>query len=133
MIECAKLELWRCMMQLLNRDNIEPIVGDDKAIVRELASPGISSLTRHSLAEIRHPSGTASQEHYHTEAEEVYYVIEGQGAVRVNGEMYPVGPGDVLIVAPGERHKVWQKGDGDLVLLVTCAPAYSVEGVVFTE
>lgn len=120
-------------MQLLNRDNIEPVVGDDKAIVRELASPVNSNLTRHSFAEIRHPPGTASLEHYHTEAEEVYYVIEGQGAVRVDGETHTIGPGDVVIVAPGERHKVWQEGEGGLVLLVTCVPAYSVDEVVFTE
>jgi hypothetical protein len=49
----------------LNRDEIEPFVGGDGAIVRELASPANSGLTRHSLAEIRHPPGTASQEHFH--------------------------------------------------------------------
>jgi mannose-6-phosphate isomerase-like protein (cupin superfamily) len=120
-------------MRLIARDDVRPFVGDDGAIVRELASPRNSSLTRHSLAEIRHPPGTASQEHFHTEAEEVYYVVEGQGGVRVDGETRPIGPGDVVIIAPGERHKVWAEGESDLVLLVTCAPAYSVDEVVFTE
>ena len=59
-------------MQLIARDNVEPFVGDDQAIIRELASPANSGLTRHSFAEIRHPPGTASREHYHTEAEEVW-------------------------------------------------------------
>ena len=120
-------------MQLFNRNDVEPFVGDDGSIVRELASPGNSSLTRHSFAEIRHPPGTASQEHYHTEAEEVYYVVEGQGAVCVDGKTRNIGPGDVVVIVPGERHKVWQEGEGDLVLLVTCVPAYSVEEVIFTE
>ena len=120
-------------MQLFNRNDVEPFTGDDGSIVRELASPGNSSLTRHSLAEIRHPPGIASLEHYHTEAEEVYVVLEGQGAVRVDGETRTIGPGDVVVIVPGQRHKVWQKGEGDLVLLVTCVPAYSVEEVVFTE
>jgi mannose-6-phosphate isomerase-like protein (cupin superfamily) len=120
-------------MQLFNRNDVEPFVGDDESIVRELASPGNSNLTRHSLAEIRHPPGTASQEHYHTEAEEVYYVIEGQGAVRVDGKTRTIGPGDVVVIVPGERHTVWQEGEGDLVLLVTCVPVYTVEEVVFTE
>jgi mannose-6-phosphate isomerase-like protein (cupin superfamily) len=121
------------MMQLLNRDRIEPFVGDDRSIIRELASPTNSGLTRHSLAEIRHPPGTASQEHYHTEAEEVYFVIEGQGGIRVDGETRTIGPGDVVVITRGERHKVWQDGEGDLVLLVTCVPAYTVDEVVFTE
>jgi mannose-6-phosphate isomerase-like protein (cupin superfamily) len=120
-------------MHLTSRDGVKPFVGDDGAIVRELASPQNAPLTRHSLAEIRHPLGTASQEHYHTEAEEVYLVVDGRGRIRVDGETRTIGPGDVVAIAPGQRHKVWQEGAGDLVLLVTCAPAYSVEEVVFTE
>ncbi len=120
-------------MQVFNRDDIQPFVGDDGAIVRELASPANSGVTRHSLAEIRHPPGTASLEHFHTEAEEVYFVTEGRGGIRVDGKTYVIGPGDVVVISPGERHKVWQEGEGDLVLLVTCVPAYSVEEVVFTE
>jgi len=120
-------------MQAFNRDNVQPFVGDDGAIVRELASPANSGVTRHSLAEIRHPPGTASQEHYHTEAEEVYYVLQGQGGIRVDGETRTIGPGDVVVITPGQRHTVWQEGEGDLVLLVSCVPAYSVEEVVFTE
>ena len=120
-------------MHLIARDDVQPFVGDDKAIIHELASPANSSVTRHSVAEIRHPPGTASLEHYHTEAEEVYVVTSGQGGIRVDGETRSIGPGDGVVIVPGERHKVWQEGDGDLVLLVTCAPAYSVEEVVFTE
>ncbi len=120
-------------MQIIARDSVEPFVGDDGAIVRELASPHNSSLTRHSLAEIRHPPGTASQEHFHTEAEEVYFVLDGQGGIRIDGETRTIGPGDVVVIVPDQRHKVWQEGEVDLVLLVTCVPAYSVDEVVFTE
>jgi mannose-6-phosphate isomerase-like protein (cupin superfamily) len=120
-------------MDVRNRDQIEPFIGDDGAIIRELASPSISALTRHSLAEIRHPPGTASQEHYHREAEEVYYVLEGQGEIRVDGQTESLEPGDAVTIVPGQRHKVRQQGERDLVMLVTCVPAYSVEEVVFTE
>lgn len=118
-------------MHVTNRDQIKAFAGDDGTIIRELASPRTSSLTRHSLAEIRHPPGTASQEHYHTQAEEVYYVLSGRGGVRVDGKTRTIGPGDVAVIVPGEWHQVWQEGTDDLVLLVTCVPAYSVEEVVF--
>jgi mannose-6-phosphate isomerase-like protein (cupin superfamily) len=120
-------------MRLIARDDVQPVVGDDRSIIRELASPANSGITRHSLAEIRHPPGTASLEHFHTEAEEVYFVTEGRGGIRVDGETRSIGPGDVVVIVPGQRHKVWQEGEGDLVLLVTCVPAYTVEEVVFVE
>ena len=120
-------------MNVFNRSQIEAFAGDDGSIIHELASPSNGPLTRHSLAEIRHPPGTASHEHYHTEAEEVYYVLKGQGAVRIDGQEQAISQGDVVVIVPGQRHKVWQQGEDDLVLLVTCVPAYLVEEVTFVE
>jgi len=120
-------------MHIQNREQIQPLAGDDGSIIHELASPLNSPITRHSLAEIRHPPGTSSREHYHTKAEEVYYVLAGQGEIRVDGETQPLRPGDIVTIIPGQRHKVWQRGDGVLTLLVTCIPPYSVDEVVFVE
>jgi mannose-6-phosphate isomerase-like protein (cupin superfamily) len=118
---------------VVSYEEIQPFVSADGAVVRELAAPVNSALTRHSLAEIRHPPGTASVEHYHTEAEEVYYIIGGCGTVRIDGQSTHVRSGDIVVVAPGQRHKIWPSGDADLVMLVTCVPAYSMDEVVFTE
>jgi len=120
-------------MHVIHRSMVEPFLADDGSLVRELAAPGNAPLAAHSLAEIRHPAGTASREHYHRVAEEVYYVLEGAGEVRVDGQARAIGPGDVVVISPGQRHKVAQLGRQDLVLLVTCVPAYSPEEVVFLE
>jgi mannose-6-phosphate isomerase-like protein (cupin superfamily) len=37
-----------------------------------------------------------------------------------------------VVILPGQRHQVWQEGNTDLVLLVTCVPAYSLDDVVST-
>ena len=121
------------MENVNSRNEIQPFVAADGAIIRELASPHNTPLTRHSLAEIRHPPGTCSVEHYHTEAEEVYYILEGRGTIRINGITHDLAAGDVVTIAPGQRHKVWSRGEADLVMLVTCVPAYSVDDVMFTE
>jgi mannose-6-phosphate isomerase-like protein (cupin superfamily) len=120
-------------MHVINRAQVAPVLADDGSHVRELAAPGNAPLAGHSLAEIRHPVGTASREHYHRVAEEVYYVLEGRGEVRVDGRTRAIGPGDVVVISPGQCHKVAQQGDGDLVLLVTCVPAYSPAEVVWVE
>lgn len=119
-------------MQIRARHAVPATQAPDGALIRELASPHNSGLTRHSFAEITHPQGTASDEHYHLEAEEVYYVLQGEGQVRIDGQARPIGPGDVVVILPGQRHQVQQEGTADLVLLVTCVPAYSTEDVVFT-
>lgn len=53
--------------------------------------------------------------------------------MRVDGETRGIGLGDVAVIVPGQRHAVWQQGEADLVMLVTCVPAYLVEEVVFKQ
>jgi mannose-6-phosphate isomerase-like protein (cupin superfamily) len=111
---------------------VVPFTAPDGAFILELAGRG-AGLTSHSLAIIAHPPGMSTVEHHHTLADEVYYVQSGTGRVRVDGETRAVGPGDTVIIRPGQRHKLWADGGEDLVLLVTCAPAYEVGEVVWDE
>jgi len=111
---------------------VPEFTGADGARIREVAgrSTGLSS---HSLAVITHPAGMSTVEHHHSVADEVYFVQSGTGRIRVDDEMWSVQPGDTIIIRPGQRHKVWADGPADLVLIVTCAPAYSVTEVIWDE
>lgn len=111
---------------------IPPFVGADGARIQEFVGRS-TGVTSHSVALIAHPVGMSTVEHHHTVADEVYYVQSGAGRIRVDGETRPVGPGDVIAIRPGQRHKLWADGTEDLVLLVTCAPAYEVDEAVWDE
>jgi mannose-6-phosphate isomerase-like protein (cupin superfamily) len=106
--------------------------GPDGARIQELVGRS-TGVTSHSVALIAHPAGMTIVEHHHTVADEVYYVQSGAGRIRVDGEMRQIAPGDVITIRPGQRHKLWAEGIEDLVLLVTCAPAYEVGEVVWDE
>ncbi len=110
-------------------NSIPASTAPDGSHVQELAGRS-NGFTSHSLAVIVHPPGTAATEHHHTVADEVYLVSSGRGHVCVDGVTHEVGPGDVVLIRPGQRHKVWNDGPDDLSLVVTCAPAYDVGEVV---
>ncbi|MBM3333419.1 cupin domain-containing protein [Candidatus Sumerlaeota bacterium] len=59
--------------------------------------------------------------HYHKQTTEVYYILEGNGAVELNGEDVAVRPGTAVMIKPGTFHR----GKGKLRLLVICTPAYT--------
>jgi mannose-6-phosphate isomerase-like protein (cupin superfamily) len=120
------------MSLFANLTEISPFTGADGAQVQQIAGRS-EGMTSHSLAVISHPAGTASVDHHHTVADEVYLVWSGRGRVRVDGETRQVGPGDAVTIRPGQRHKVWNDGQEDLVLVVSCAPAYQVDEVVWDE
>ncbi|HPH64184.1 MAG TPA: cupin domain-containing protein [Kofleriaceae bacterium] len=42
--------------------------------------------------------------HYHLAQEEMFVILEGQGSLRVAGEMLPVRAGDVVFIPPGPAY-----------------------------
>jgi mannose-6-phosphate isomerase-like protein (cupin superfamily) len=43
--------------------------------------------------------------HYHKDTTEIYYILAGNGQMELDGELYPVQPGDAILIKPGCRHR----------------------------
>jgi mannose-6-phosphate isomerase-like protein (cupin superfamily) len=102
----------------------------DGASAREILSPRNSSIKNQSLAEVRIKPGQSVQEHYHIETEEIYRIFQGRGEMQIEDETRSVGAGQAVAILPGQRHKIRNVGETDLVMLVCCAPAYRDEDQV---
>ena len=61
--------------------------------------------------------GTWIGEHLHTETEEVYLVLDGQGTGSLDGESFAVGPGDAWVVRSGHTHGLRNSPDTPLRFL----------------
>lgn len=57
--------------------------------------------------------------HFHYAQEEMFVVIEGQGSLRVAGEMLPIKTGDVIFIPPGPEypHQIINTSDAPLKYL----------------
>jgi mannose-6-phosphate isomerase-like protein (cupin superfamily) len=42
--------------------------------------------------------------HYHKIAAELYYVLEGEGSIELDGEAHPLEPGSIVHIPPGVVH-----------------------------
>lgn len=69
-------------------------------------------------AEVHHLEITDAKLHYHQRTDEIYYVIDGQGRMRLDEEEIELSPGVVVYVPRGVKHKAW----GQLKVLVICIP-----------
>ena len=116
----------------VRREDREPFITADGSEIRELAGIPSGNAANQSLAEATVPAGADTIEHYHRTSEEIYYFTGGSGRMRLGDEEFDVRAGDCVVIAPGERHKLWA-GEGELVLLCCCAPAYSHEDTVLLE
>jgi quercetin dioxygenase-like cupin family protein len=76
----------------------------------------VSGVARHALQ-----GGKASDYHVHPNAEQIYCILRGQGALVVDGEHYPVREGDVVHVPPGAHHRAVNEGDDWMEHLIITA------------
>ncbi|MEM6474434.1 MAG: cupin domain-containing protein, partial [Planctomycetota bacterium] len=101
-----------------------------KAVAREIISPRNSSVESMSIAEIKIPVGVEIVPHHHV-IEEVYHVVSGTGLMMVEGELQQLVPGDTVVIAADEWHNIKNNGDEELLLVVTCVPAWAPEHLKF--
>jgi mannose-6-phosphate isomerase-like protein (cupin superfamily) len=69
-------------------------------------------------AEVHHVEIHDAKLHYHEKTDEVYYVIDGQGTMVLDGEVIELHRGVVVYVPRGVKHKAV----GDLTVLTVCIP-----------
>ena len=98
-------------MDVINRNAVAAFMGPDGAIIRELAASRNSAARKQSLAEATIPVGGTVTEHFHRSTEEFYYILSGTGLMNIEGEEREVGPGDTVIIVPGQRHKIANSGN----------------------
>lgn len=55
--------------------------------------------------------------HTHKNHEELYFFLSGEGQFQVDGDVFPVGEGSVVRVAPAGRRSVRNNGTAPLVML----------------
>jgi mannose-6-phosphate isomerase-like protein (cupin superfamily) len=120
-------------MDIVNLKNAPPFITKDGSEIRELLAHRNSSIRNQSLAEARLPVGGATQEHYHVQAEEIYFITQGNGRIRIETELREVAVGDAIAIRPGRKHKLWNTGTEPLRLLCCCAPAYEHADTIITE
>ncbi len=120
-------------MDIKNLDAVPSFTTKDGSEIRELLAWRNSVIRHQSLAEARLPVGGSTQEHYHPQTEEIYYITHGSGEIRIESEVRPVRVGDAIAIPPGLRHKLWNTGPETLRLLCCCAPGYEHADTIITE
>ena len=112
-------------MIVLNLAQQTPFTTKDGSTIRSILDAANAPVQHQSLAEARLPAGAATQRHYHKASEEFYFILEGSGRMTLGAETRDVGPGDAILIPPGEWHTITPATPAGLRFLCCCAPPYS--------
>jgi mannose-6-phosphate isomerase-like protein (cupin superfamily) len=120
-------------MDIYNIQTVPAFKTKDGSEIRELLAHRNSAIRNQSLAEARLPVAASTTPHYHPLAEEIYYILEGSGVMKLGAERKQVGVGDAIAIPPGQIHQITNSGNAVLKFLCCCAPAYEHTDTVLVE
>ncbi len=67
-------------------------------------APGTAARKLGATVDVLAPGKISCPYHFHHAQEEMFVVLEGQGSLRVAGEMLPLRTGDVVFIPPGREY-----------------------------
>ncbi len=112
--------------------DIAPFVTKDGSEIRELLHPARHGPGAMSFAEaIIEPGGTTHL-HLHQKSEEIYYITQGTGRMRLGEAEFDIGRGNTVRIPPGTLHNVANTGNESLKILCACHPPYSDDDTVLS-
>jgi uncharacterized cupin superfamily protein len=77
--------------------------------------------------------GQASTRHRHRTQEELYFLLEGTGRIRVDGDLLTLRPHDALVVDPDSVRQAFNDTGADQLWLVVGAPREPANTLEMTE
>ncbi len=108
----------------IHRNQVSSYITKDSSEIRELLHPEKNPVKNQSLAEaIVYPQQTTSA-HFHKNTEEIYFILEGTGEMRLGDRHFTVERNDSVLISPGQVHCIKNIGDSELRFLCCCSPAY---------
>ena len=97
----------------------------DNCRLRELLHPDKMDIqVNYSLAHATVHPGQTTWNHRLTGASEVYYIIQGQGVMHIDGEECPVEAGAAVYIPPGSRQFIRNTGEEELRFICMVDPAW---------
>ena len=66
--------------------------------------------------------GQATVEHHHVGQDEIFYIVEGSGAITVDGETTQVSAGSMVLAPAESKHSVQSDPDSNMVMMFFKAP-----------
>jgi len=110
------------MTMRLDRALLKPMKafhgGEGTAQYRRALDPSVFLTNWSYMDHLLLPPGASDGKHRHAGVEEIYYVLNGDGEVQVNGETSAIHKGDAVPVSLNEVHSFKNNGTADLEFMI---------------
>lgn len=116
-------------MTVHSLDKQKPFTTADGSTIRSILDATNAPVEKQSLAEASLPMGGQTERHYHKLSEEIYFMLNGEATIEIDGESQVVSANDAILIPAGSWHQI--TAISDIRFLCCCAPVYSHEDTYF--
>ncbi|MCF2138186.1 MAG: cupin domain-containing protein [Candidatus Thorarchaeota archaeon] len=111
------------------------IVAGDETRLREILNPlhGDDLQIDYSLAHAIVGPGQSTRPHLLKTSSEVYYILQGEGIMTINGERKRVKSGDTVYIPPAAKQFINNTGKENLVFVCMVSPPWHSEDEVILD
>ena len=102
-------------------DDVESLVFD-WGVLKWMVTPDVTGAERMSCGVVQLEPGKGHERHNHPEAEEMLYVVRGEGEQEIGDQTREIQTGDMLYIPKGVYHGTINTGWEPLVLIAVYAP-----------
>ena len=114
-------------MFISDLNDCEEFIAGDGCVLKELFHPDKTNLDlRYSFAHAVVKPGLTTGLHSLTTSE-VYYILSGEGEMRIDEEKSPVKQGQAIYIPPNAMQQIKNTGTTDLVFICIVDPAWRAE------
>jgi mannose-6-phosphate isomerase-like protein (cupin superfamily) len=75
-----------------------------------------------SVIQERVPSGCSEVRHFHTKAEQFFFILSGVASMELNGETFTLTSQQGIHIPASAKHQISNRHECDLVFIVTSTP-----------
>jgi quercetin dioxygenase-like cupin family protein len=102
---------------------LHPTLEGDNRLKVDLYSEELAGASDLLAYRVTYHPGDEVPEHHHPAARHVLLSLSGSGELHTPDGTHTIGPGDVALVAEGERHRLNNPHDEDWTFIELCMPA----------
>lgn len=108
-----------------NYENLKSYTTKDKSEIIEIFHPNNSEIKNQSLALAVVAPQKRTKLHHHKNSEEVYFVLEGDGIIYLDGKEFKAEKNNAVLIKTGLKHNIKNTGSKELKFLCISSPAYN--------
>lgn len=103
------------MAQIINWKDLNKIEDGCGGVIYKVLDVENSGLRNTEIAMCIFPPGEIANLHYHEKMEEIYFVLEGEGEIELNGEWHRIKAEDSIAIPVGIKHRMRNTSEDNIL------------------